>query len=56
MNSILEIAIQTVIERLKYLEEWGSFTPNDEWTLKYLSEALELYQSLEKSLKPLDLK
>ena len=56
MNSILERAIQTVIERLKYLEEHGSFTPNDEWTLKHLSEALQLYQLLEKPLKPLDLK
>lgn len=33
MDSTLEIAIKTAIERLRYLEEWGSFTPNDEWML-----------------------
>lgn len=43
----LEIAAKTIIERLEYLAENGSFSPTDDWVLKYLRLALELFERLQ---------
>lgn len=57
MSLILERAVKRIVAKLEARSiKDGHLTPEDAWwILGYLEEALNLYESLEKPLKPLDL-